>query len=83
MLQRSRRAKRRRYRRYGYSKGRSGPPAPDRSRKIIQSTDQQDTGLIFCKCGEVVKYAGRPICEDCFVNAHVRWPGRATRARIL
>ena len=41
-----------------------------------------DNGIVYCKCGNVVKYAGSHICETCFVTNQTRWPGNATRARV-
>lgn len=62
------------------SKGRSNFSAPDRPLEA-ESIDQQD--IPVCKCGAIVKYAGSHVCEDCFVNMQVRWPGKATRVRIF
>lgn len=43
---------------------------------------QEQGNLPICKCGQVVKYAGQHVCEDCFVKMQIRWSGKATRARV-
>lgn len=74
-----RRLRRRRNRKRYKGNRRSGFYKPDRPRMVKVS--EQIEGLPLCKCGQSVKYAGKHVCEDCFVKMQIRWPGRATRVR--
>ncbi len=77
MSQRSRRAARRR-RYHKYSRKIPTPPTSD----FLESAQPEQQDLPVCGCGKAVKYAGAHICEDCFVQLQVRWPGKVTRVRI-
>jgi hypothetical protein len=80
MSRRLRRALRQALRRRAHY--RQSRPHLDSPMPTYPSEAQPDQELPVCGCGKIVKYAGIHICEDCFVNMQVRWPGKATRVRI-
>ncbi len=81
MSRRLRRALRQALRRRGYYRQNYKQSDSTATNRLMEvQLDQQE--LPVCGCGKIVKYAGMHICEDCFVEMQIRWPGKATRVRI-